>query len=331
MPPIDERALLRIRNRQDENRFHRDYVPSKKANRDEAPGISWAIKIWVAWLGRHVHCLGNPEFHAALVALHHPDLVDIHEQKMLHTGPASHPLLGYPGYVDPALTPVLGTLSVASRLNCRQHHPRIMVQDPDDGTRAPVAYPYLGDFLLFLRQGQRIILINWTVKENEDDFRIPELASAAKTERQRQKLQRRLYIEIQYYHDINVPTVEVSNNRLDPVLISNLRTAFNYSLRETNVDFQKRWVIVGSFRSAVQRGEKASTILARLEQDGLCDIPTARTVFFQSIWDRSLRLDLYSNIILDAPLRPEVEDVFTREAYLFPGIDPPGRRSRPAR
>jgi hypothetical protein len=221
----------------------------------------------------------------------------------------------------------LGTLNVASRLNCRQHHPKIVVEDPDDGTRAPVAFPYQGDFLLFLRQGQKIKLINWTVKKHEDDFRVPEPASAARKERVWQKLQRRLLIERQYYADIGVLTVEVGQNILDPTLIANLRTAFSYKDRKINIDHQRRSAVLETFRSAAQDGVSATDVLTYLEQDRICDIETGKNILFRSIWDRSLRLDLFSNVVLNAPLKPEVEDVFQRYAPLFPGAYPQGQPS----
>lgn len=315
---ITLKTLLRIRNRQDENRFHRNYVPSTKAVRQEAPGISWATKIYVPKLGRHVHCLSHAELHAAVLALHHPGLVDLHEQRMLHTDPAPHPLYGYPGYSDPGLKPLPGTLSVSRRLNCENLHPTLTVTDPDDGVRAPVAFPYQGDLLLFLHEGKHIRLVNWTVKKNENDFRVPSRGSDARTQSLRQKYLRRLNIERQYYLDIDVPTVEVSEDRLDMTLINNLRSAYSYTTRKTPLSPQRRAAVIGSFQSAASSQERATDVIAALAQDNICDPEVARDVFYQSVWDRSLRLDLYSNIVLNAPLRPEKEDVFKKEHWLFP-------------
>lgn len=270
-------------------------------------------------LRRPVHCMSQPEVRALLLALHHPDLVDIHEQKMLHPWPANHPLLGFPGYTDGTLQPVRGTLDVAERLNCRRQHPRLMVEDPQTGERAPVLFPYQGDFLLFIRAGDKIRLINWPVKKRPEDFHKPEAASSKAWTAARQKLQRRLMLESIYYQDIDVPTVPVAADAIDNAVFNNLKTAFSYAQRNTTLSATQQSAILSVYQSAVADRLRPNEVLADLNLDGLCTIEDGRTVFYASIWRRQLRLDLFSNVIFDAPLRPERQDVFEHYAALFPG------------
>ena len=126
--------------------------------------------------------MGDPEVSATLLALHHPLLVDLHEQKMVHTAPAHHPLFGFPGYASAALEPVKGTLSVAERMNFRQYHPKVMVEHPMTGERAPAAFPYLGDLLLFFRVDEQVMLVNWPVKDKASAFSVPSPGSTRKKE-----------------------------------------------------------------------------------------------------------------------------------------------------
>lgn len=175
-------VLKRILERQKLGRFGSNYVPSVLATPQEAPSISRPTAIWVKSLGRHVHCMGDPEVSATLLALHHPLLVDLHEQKMVHTAPAHHPLFGFPGYASAALEPVKGTLSVAERMNFRQYHPKVMVEHPMTGERAPAAFPYLGDLLLFFRVDEQVMLVNWPVKDKASAFSVPSPGSTRKKE-----------------------------------------------------------------------------------------------------------------------------------------------------
>lgn len=326
MRNLNIQTLRRIRSRQDENRFLSAYEPSTKAERGEAPRSSWSKTIYVRRFDRRVHCLSHGEFHAALLALHHPRLLDLHEQKMLHPEPAAHPAYGFPGYPGRNLRPVRGTLDVASRLNWLHLHPRVYVCDPDDGRRAPVAFPYQGDHLLFLRGFDNALnLVNWTVKETSEAFREPEPGSRKRCEQKQLKLYRRLTIERMYHADIGVPTVEVANIKLDEDMVNNLRAAFPYSQRQDfDIPNKNLQAILGIFRSAIQDGVTPTKVLAYLEQNGLCSIGEGKTIFYRSIWERTLRVDMFSPVVLDARVRPERQDIFDRYAHFFPGIPLPG-------
>jgi hypothetical protein len=323
----DLAALLRIRERQAENRFLADYLPSTMATREEAPSASWRMPFKVEQLGRLVHCLSHPELHAALLALHHPDLCDLHEQKMLHPFPAAHPLFGFPGYVDAGLTPVRGTLDVASRLNCRQQHPLVWVRDPDSGSKAPVAFPYQGDLLLFIRVGSRIKLVDWPIKKEASDFTEPSPAASEKMEREQQKLRFRAAIQRLYNDDIGVPTIEVAGADLDQAMVGNLRAAFPSAKRDVPLNQHVKNAILHAFRRGVTEHAQPNQIIGMLAFDGLCTIEQGRTLFYQYIWNRSLRVDLFENVVLDSPLRPERVDVFQHYAHLFPGCLPSDIRS----
>ncbi len=310
-------VLKRILSRQSINRFGTEYDPSTHATREEAPSISRPTIIYSILLDRDVHCMGLPEVDAVILAFHRPDLVDLHEQRMLHTGPAHNPLFGFPGYVDSELLPVRGTLHVAERLNCRQWHPRLTVTHPDTGEKAPVAFPYQGDLLLFIRVGNKIRMVNWPIKKRRADFRTPPVAAKKNELRVKRKLHRRLIIESTYYDDIAV------QEDIDQTLIANLKTAYAYACRESTIDPHIEAAVLKVYQSAVRNRERTSNVLAALAQDGLCTIAEGKELFFRSIWDRRLRVDLFSNVILDAPLKPEVRDVFQEYKHLFPGCPVP--------
>lgn len=278
--------------------------------------------IQATMLGREIHCMSEPEVAAALLALFHPRLVDLHEQKMLHTGPAHHPLFGFPGYYDAELSPVCGTLNVTERMNCRQKHPRLVVTDPETDEKAPVAFPYQGDFLLYVRVGEKIQLINWPVKKKQSDFLQGVIASALNQEQEERKKRRRYLIEEVYYQDIGVPTVPIAGEDICGELTSNLKAAFSRLNRKHNLAPTVRSAIISAFRYATKEAERPCDVIADLVSDGLCTVHQARDTFYQSIWTKELQVDLFSPIVLDAPLRSEEVPVFERYGEWFPGCTP---------
>lgn len=274
--------------------------------------------------------MSDAELAVALLALYHPQLVELHEQKMLHAYPAVHPLFGFPGHVDPQLKPIKGTLNVAARLNIRQYHPKVGIKDPKTGKSAPVAFPYQGDFLLFIQVASRIKLVNWSVKKRAENFEQIEVANELSSRRALDKLRRRHLIEEVYYQDIDVETKRVSQDKISRSLTANLRLLFGHLHRRHAITSTCRSAIVAAFTQAIGSEETATDVISYLKRDQICSIEAARDTFYQAIWLRELRIDLFKPIVLSAPLRPEKLDVFEHHADWFTDCLPSDCRQRVA-
>jgi hypothetical protein len=86
--------LKQILKRQIPRRFGPDYIPSTFATRNEAPSISIPSRLNSLKFGRVIHTLSEQETHAVLLALIHPKVFEIHEQKMLSRFEDDHPMVG---------------------------------------------------------------------------------------------------------------------------------------------------------------------------------------------------------------------------------------------
>lgn len=313
-------TLRRIRKRQIPARFGADYEPSTKATREEAPSISRPSIITHSQFGRSIHCLSQPELNAAILALHYPRLVDLHEQKMLSPFPAPHPLTGLPGFQNSNLPFIRGTLDVAAKLNCRHLHPKVWVSDLETGERVPVAFPYQGDFLLFLEVDGIAYAINWTIKKESTDFDEPTLGSARSEKADRARRQRRFQIEDIYYSDVGIPTVAVSEDKMNVHVSRNLKAIYPYTRDTVQISRQQQAIVARAFQNALEDSVPANEVIARLAYDNICEVDTARTIFYQTIWSRQLRVNLFAPVLIDAPMEPESLDIFDYHKDWFPDL-----------
>lgn len=172
---VNADRLKTIIKRQSVSRFGAEYIPSILATPQEAPSISRASILNSLKLGREVHVLSGPERDAGILALHHPNLIEIHEQKMLSTTPRQHPLVGLPGVFGIDLPPIRGVIDVAERLGCLHLLPRVKIENTDDsGDPKIVVFPYVGDLLLFMRNVDGThYCVNWSIKDTVAAFKRP--------------------------------------------------------------------------------------------------------------------------------------------------------------
>src|SRR5690606_36240729 len=114
------------------------------------------------------HALSTPEKVFTQLALYHPQLIDLHEQKMLWPLTSCHPLHGHPlakGLFLPQLT---GTADIAKQLGFKHYE---IAVELSDGRRGKIPFPYQGDLLLYLLDaGGLPYAVNWTVKDRKEAF-----------------------------------------------------------------------------------------------------------------------------------------------------------------
>ncbi len=116
---INEARLRLIQKRQLRDAWGKDYQAAIWATPAEAPSISTPTILHPAKLGgRPMHTLSRPETWTALLALYHPGVWDIHEQRILYPGPRPHFLDGHRLTVGQAFRHLRGTLTVAEEMGC---------------------------------------------------------------------------------------------------------------------------------------------------------------------------------------------------------------------
>lgn len=320
---ITEARLKLIYQRQDEPRWGRHYIPSILATPQEAPSISRAMMLTPEKVGgRDFSVLSTPELAFSLLALYHPWVKEIHEEKMLSPEPRPHPLAGYPGIVGIELPPIRGIVDVAERLGFVGMLPRVRVQKPDKpDEKHAVPFPFIGDLLLYIQKPKtdRTYCINWSIKGKAGDFKRP-LANNLRRGGRAEAAQRilaRHEIEKVYYRDVGISTLHLSGEEFDPDLFANLRQLFIYHRRQVSLTDDQREEIVHRFQSGMEAGVAPMDVIARLAGASLHTADECRSCLYQAIWKRRLRVDLFKPIVLDRPLRPEERDVIDVQSDWF--------------
>ena len=304
--------LNEILRRQNPPRFGTGYEPAIKATREEAPSISRPAWVWSEFLGRYISTLSGPERSFLPLALYSPALFELQEQRMLPFLPANHPLHGHPFAVGMHLPAFRGTISVADELGVFHFHPIIPAPRGDSSAEAQ-AVPgcWIGDFLFFLRDARGPYCVNVSVKDRRDAFRTPTIGLTPKTNLKRalQAEAARHLIEERLYRDVGIPTQQVAAEELDPIVVDNLQQLLLWQKRGHELDDERVEGIVEAFKDGLAAGASALAVIRALEvSEGLSE-EAVKTVLYQAIWNRRLRIDLFRRFWLDEPMEPEVRDV----------------------
>lgn len=182
--------------RQHSPKFGKDYQPSIRATREEAPADSSPAEVWSERLKRYVATLSEPERRVLSVALYCPWLFDLHEQRMLPYLPSAHPLSGHPVAAGLVLPATRGTVEVANELGYLRYHPIVAADGSDnhetDEGQSPEPGCWIGDFLLFLKDPIGPYCVNLNIKQTRSEFSEPSVGVTPKTDMVRARLSRLL-------------------------------------------------------------------------------------------------------------------------------------------
>lgn len=319
MRPSWER-LRTILERQDKPLFGPDYQPAIRATPREAPSTSRPSAVQSAKLGRDVHLLSLPERAGALLALYHPKLFELQEQKMLSVNPRPHPLFGHPAVAGLKLPPVRGTVDVADRLGYLAFHPKVKAPRSEGSTEWMwVPYPYIGDLLLSLQDQDGLYCVNWSVKLNPEDFdkpfprsrpiRNPSVAA--------RRVQARHEIERVYYDDAGIRTVHIAKTDIDSHVVANLTQLFGWQQQVVALNDEQRAELVAKLETALDLGMPPIDVIGQQMLRHRHRQEDCLAVLYQGIWTRRLRVDLFRPVLPDRPLRPEKRDILKEYAAWF--------------
>lgn len=321
---INEARLKTIYARQDSADWGPDYLASIFATPQEAPSISRAFVLTPAKLnGRETHLLSTPERNACLLGLYHPQVIGLQEQRMLSPGPCQHPLWTFPGIDRTTLPPFKGIIDVADRLGYLDVLPKLKIgsRDPSMPPKT-VIFPFIGDLLWAVQPSAgKIYCVNWSVKDAYSDFKRPISAphGLAVSHRQSRAALARHEIEDAYYFDGEIRTVQVADEAIDHHVSANLRQLFLHHRQPPHLTLEQREEILRKFHSALEVGIPPVEIILQLTERGRYSVYQCRSLLYQAIWNRELRVDLFRPILINLPLKHESRDVVDVYSDWFKG------------
>lgn len=292
------------------------YVPSIMAVPGEAPRTSRPSRLNSRLLGRTIHTLSRPERVFTQLALYHPDLFDLHEQKMLWPISSSHPLFGHPLMHGSFPHPVRGTTEIAKEIGFQ--HFEIVVAGPD-GQRQRMPFPYMGDLLLYLHGEKGPYALNWTVKDRKVAFgelRSGQAKTPMQQKKDRTKAELRATLEEAYYDTAGIRTVQVSLDMLGPMLIQNLGLLFPMQGLPLRLEPSLLEDFSFAVKEAVDEGVPPAMIAIKYaahwgaRDQFICQI-------YQDIWYRQLPVSLLDPILIDQPLSKDGPDILSVYGSLF--------------
>lgn len=311
-----EERLKRYISRQGTPAWGKDYRPAIQATPYEAPKTSRPTILKSLRLGRDVHTLSSPETRAALLALYHPALFDLHEQRVLSPVPATHPLKGHPHAVGLTLPNLLGTVVAADQLGVVSRHPKLSLVI--EGVRTWVPVPYLGDLLLFLIDEVGPYCVNWTIKATHDDFQRrhtrPGLVQMLEPD---PAVELRHQIEALHYQAASVRSQRIAGEDFHPELVHNLRELFGWLDDSDYSSAAHRDIVLDCFRQGIGSSRTLHALTQQADQATGVGEWNVRRIFHKAVWQRELSVDLFRPLLADCTLRPPSEDPLVRYAAWF--------------
>lgn len=317
---LTEARLRTILSRQDPPAFGRDYDPSIRAVREEAPDRSRFAKVWSARVEREISTISRPEKWVLYIVLYCPWLFDIQEQRMLPYLQAPHPLAGHSRAAGMKLPNFRGTLAIAEALGALDVHPVLHIASAEDPTvMEAVPFPWIGDFLLFLQDDQGPYCVNLTIKDTEADFDISTVGIKPNADMKRaaRHAEVRHRAEQILYTDVGIPTIRVAADEINTTLLANLEHIYGWQRRTHPFDELQRREIVEALRAGSLVGASALEVIHNLMAEFGYALYDLKVVMYQAIWKREFRIDLYQYFFIEQPLIAEHRDVLEEFSHWF--------------
>lgn len=300
--------LVEVLKRQNVPGWGPDYIPGILATREEAPRQSRPSQFWAKRIRRYMHALSLPERAAFLLAHYHPKGFDFQEQRMLYAGPVIHPLGQHPSGTSRVWPMLAGLINIADALGLLKHLPLLRISK--NGSVSTVPFPLFGDLLLYLQGKNGPYCVNWTVKKTRQDFELPfgkkplgrSRSAAIESEHARHQL------EAVYYQQGGIPTFRVTSEEINSELVKNLEILAVWSKQEVVLGADQKQEILDVFKVGMQLERPAHLCAFDYVAKNRADIMQVKAVLFQAIWSREICVDLFSPVLFDWPLVPEIRN-----------------------
>jgi hypothetical protein len=200
------------------------------------------------------------------------------------------------------------------------------MDDPNNpGQKRNPVYPFVSDFLVRLRpaDGGQHYCVNWSVKDSEVAFKRPPLRGGSIRKKRQgedpEVILARHEMEEVYHIDAGIRTHRIAGNLIEPHLIANLETCFGYHHRTVSLPGEQQSEIVQKFQIALDTGITPREVILSICSRTKATEHDCRVLLYKAIWLRKLRVDLFSSVLINRPLKPEKRDVFEVYADWFRG------------
>jgi len=293
-----------------------NYVPAKRARRAEAPTKSKPFSVYSVKVQRVVHGHGDAAFAATALALHHDQVMDIHEEHVLCTFKTEHPLANHPIYGHTPWPSTFGTVDIADQMGKAKTHPSARRTIKDEVEVIPMSY--IDDLLLLIRDSQGAFLIDWDIKNQTGQHGLPGPDDGARKNNAKalEKSQFRQEVRNTYMKELGIPVKLVAGSEINEQVAANLIRLLTIHAREHHLPPQLEASLLEQFNAALKSGETISSVANRLATGALTQ-KVIKDAFEQAVWNRQLRVDLFRPILVDHPLHPEVRDVLDVYGHWF--------------
>lgn len=316
------KLLQRILERQGgAPRWGHDYLPANFIDDGDSPGNTRPSGIYVPDIDRYIQSQAMTERGFVLLALHCPNRLDLHEQKMLPFNPTRHPLAGYPTAKGLDLPAMRGTLAVADAMGQLKRHP--VVRAPADHPTHPnqfFPFPYLGDLLLYLVDDAGPYCVNWSVKKSEMDFhRTFHSHIRRQSAADREAAEFRHELERLHYLDGRIPTHHQFPELISSELSANLMDLHGWWARppEDEQVRERESEMVAWYQEQIPKILVQYDLARAAAERFQVSTYDAKWILKKGIFDRRLRVDLFQTVLDNLPLFPEREDPFVKYAAWF--------------
>lgn len=308
------RAILRT---QFPPRWGPRYMAAQLSTRGQAPRSSKPSNSYSDKLQRRLDFISTGETGLGPLALMHPGLFELKTQVALCPKPQDHPLVGHPFARGLALPTTSGTAKAAERLGLLSQHPKTR-EKLKDGSSQWIPVPLVHDLLLFLKDEQGPYCLLWDVKRHRGDHGKPWQgdwveSTNPKAIRHAEALDA---IFVEHMRELAIRIVRLARDGLDPMLAINLRRLYEVHSQPIHLAPQVHAEALEAFVEALKTGTPPNVVIDRFVQAGV-DADQVKWVLDQAIWQRRIRIDLYSWWSTDQPLLPEVRDPLVETAEWF--------------
>ena len=322
---ITGNRLRTVFKRQKSPTWDENYLPGILATKDEAPDFSRASILTPGMLERRFHCLSEPEKYLSIFGFYSQRFAGAQEQRMMPAHPTPHPLFTMPTVIDKRLPVLPGTLAIAEKIGATDILSTGSFPAENEGEESlEIILPFFSDILWAIREPDGSVnkCINWNIKDEQDAFSLPapqKRRGKASAESDTDWTIARHTLERLYYEEAGIRTVQIGQDQLDETFRENLRRLFGQHRRKITLDEQLLGALKECFSTALQAEIPPFEVILDLQRRYRFDIHDARTFLWQLIWRRELRVDLFSTLLIDRPLKPESIDPLEKYADWFRG------------
>lgn len=314
MGVLTESRLREMWRRQAPGKWGQDYEPAIKVTRKEAPRTSRPSILWSDRLGRQIHVMSKAELIVAILLQYSDNVFEIHEQKILPTGPEQHPLHEHFAALGIDAPSTRGTVAIAESLGCLGQHPIIYVDD------CPVPYNYINDFLVFCIDESGPFCVNISVKNTQSAFsrkhgQIVSVGSRATKANTRES--NRHQIEEVLFKELGIKTVFFAADRIEKKLAYNLTHLYKWHARPVSISEDSRIHVVERFKACLAEGRIPLHISKMICHEMSISEYEIKAIFFQSVWRREIKPDLYECVQFDTVMSEERRNPLVEFSELF--------------